>query len=216
MRPVGGPGRPLVVVAGLAVVLIVFTACTGSQGIPGASHSQSPSPSLSSPTAQAGTYQVVASVLHTKGMERPIACYAVLTSLPPAGCSGVLVAGYDLEHIKGVHRAGRAWWTPVLRLVGTWDGHVLTLTRPPVIRRHSSGTDTSAPATCVATASSFIKGLARRVTGVHAKINMMALEPCGQRIWILVAAADQYTKRYLRQHFGNHFLIKGWLQPLSR
>jgi hypothetical protein len=50
---------------------------------------------------------------------------------------------------------------------------------------------------------------------VHARFNMLALERCGNRLWVLVAVADEATIAYLRHHFGNHFLVSGWLRRLD-
>jgi hypothetical protein len=220
VRPEADPGRTVQAAAGLTVVLMLSLAACSSPSPSAAPAGHEAATSQSNPptagsASRPKTYRVVASVLHTRRMDQPFACNAILLSLPPAGCSGVPVTGFDLEHIKGVRRAGGTWWTPVLRLIGTWYGHVLTLTRPPVIRR-SPGRDPSPPASCVGPASPFIKTLARKVTREHARIDMLALQPCAKRVWILVAAADHRTISYLHHRFGDHFLVTGWLQPLER
>jgi hypothetical protein len=54
-------------------------------------------------------------------------------SLPPAAGSGVEVAGMDPRSVPGttVYDNGTTL-TPTVRLTGTYDGHRLTLTEPPV------------------------------------------------------------------------------------
>jgi hypothetical protein len=44
---------------------------------------------------------------------------------------------------------------------------------------------------------------------------MLALERCGDRLWVLVAVADEATIAYLPHRFGNHFLVSGWLRRLG-
>ena len=85
------------------------------------------------PNASPATYTVVAPVLYQTTLGTRMACLAIHTSFPPAGCSGVAVAGDDFTHVAGVvHFGAMGWETPQLRLVGTWNGHRLTLTRVPV------------------------------------------------------------------------------------
>lgn len=57
----------------------------------------------------------------------------VAESLPPAGCGGVEVRGLDdPASLPGVRsRNGVLWSDDLVRMVGTWDGRVLTLTEPP-------------------------------------------------------------------------------------
>lgn len=57
---------------------------------------------------------------------------AVLDSLPPAGCGGAAVRGLDPMTVDGAERYDNGTvTTPSVRLVGTWDGTALTVTRPP-------------------------------------------------------------------------------------
>jgi hypothetical protein len=79
-----------------------------------------------------GRWTVDASVLQVPPGP-PIACRTLLMSLPPAGGSGVEVGGMDPRSVLGttVYDNGTTH-TPGLRLTGTYDGHRLTLTEPPV------------------------------------------------------------------------------------
>src|SRR5439155_2160049 len=100
------------------------------------------------------TYAVVAPVLRLAGDRRRTACLAFLLSLPPAGCGGAPVTGDDFRHVPGtVHFHNKGWQTQPMRLVGTWDGHLLTLTRPPLPARRASPAPTP-PARCRTTPAS--------------------------------------------------------------
>ncbi len=61
---------------------------------------------------------------------QPILCPSgVMTSLPPQ-CQGVPVIGLDWSTVEGVETAGGVRWAD-FTLVGTYDGSVFELTRPP-------------------------------------------------------------------------------------
>jgi hypothetical protein len=166
------------------------------------------------PPSRPTLYRVIAPLLQTKGMRMPFACQTFLLSLPPAGCGGVKVRGYDFEALPGVRRGGGAWWTPPLLLVGRWNGDVLTVTRPPT-RRRPPPDEPLPPAKCTGQATIRTKALARSVTRHHARFDMLQLLPCGRRIWIMVAVADQSIVTRLRHDFGDHFIVRGWLRRIS-
>jgi hypothetical protein len=160
-------------------------------------------------------YTVVAPVLYRTTIGRPMACLAMLTSLPPAGCSGVPVEGYDFTRVAGLVRFGAmGWQTPQLRLVGTWNGHALTLTRTPVpVTTHRP--EPSPLAACHDPTSSQASALARRITRAHVRIHMLELSPCGDTVWVLVAIADRPTISFIHGHFGSSVKIAGWLRPVE-
>jgi hypothetical protein len=194
----------------------VLTACT-SQSDQGPPRAHGPSSGSGSPAAarvrpsDKTLYRVVAPVLQTRRMPVPLACQTFLLSLPPAGCGGVEVRGYDFEALPAVRRGGGAWWTPPLLLVGTWNGRVLTVTRPPQ-PRHSAPDRPSPPAECTGQATPRTRALARRVTRHHARFDMLQLLPCGRRIWIMVAVAERALLQRLHRDFGHHFIVSGWLR----
>src|SRR5690348_11990619 len=76
-------------------------------------------------------YTVTSMVMQKPG-EAPRACYATPLPYPPIGCGGPDLNGIDLRSIPGVtsYQNG-VLATPVLRLVGTWDGRALRLTGAP-------------------------------------------------------------------------------------
>lgn len=160
-------------------------------------------------------YTVTASVLYRTGMGTPKACLTYLLSLPPAGCGGVSVAGYDFEHLPGVVRYGAmGWQTSELRMVGVWSGHVLRLTRPPVRVTRPAG-EPAQPVVCAQSLRG-ATGLARRITRAHARLNLLELAPCGRRVWVLVAVADAPTRAFIRRQFGEGVVVTGWLRRAGK
>jgi hypothetical protein len=82
--------------------------------------------------ATVGLWTVDAPVLEVPPRP-PIAAKSILTSLPPAGGSGVEVRGVDPRSIPGATVYGNGTvLTPALRLTGTYDGHSLTVTEPVI------------------------------------------------------------------------------------
>jgi hypothetical protein len=160
------------------------------------------------------TYQIVAPILHPRGSAKTLACDVVLLSIPPAGCSGVPIAGYAFENLPGVIHAAGAWWTvqPFL-LIGTWDGHRLVVTRRPVPRRRGRE-EPPLPSYCRGYATFVSAAFARRITRHRERIHLLSLTPCAGKVWAVVAVADRATRSYLRRHFGTRVLVGGWLRPL--
>lgn len=69
-----------------------------------------------------------------------------LTSLPPAGCGGAEVQGLDPMSIEGAEKYPNGTiTTPSVRLVGTWQDRVLTVTQPPVLAEREQGPDDGVP-----------------------------------------------------------------------
>jgi hypothetical protein len=166
--------------------------------------------SASAQRSPAGSYAVVASVLYLSRVGRPMACNALLTSFPPSGCSGVPVAGYDFQHVRGLVRFhGMGWQTPLLRLIGTWEGRTLWVTRSTLARTPEP--PPTPPATChggTSTARAFVK----RISQDAASFSVLQATPCGQRVWALVAVADRATVRFIQQEFGQRIIVAGWLR----
>src|SRR5438034_1487266 len=123
--------------AGLMLLLAgcTFASRTSPLPTPGKSVAQSPPLTGSVQPSSGATYEVVAPLLHPPGSSNTFACDVVLTSDPPAGCSGVVLAGYDFERLPGVSHTVGWWQTGPMLVVGTWDGHALTVTLPPSPRR---------------------------------------------------------------------------------
>jgi hypothetical protein len=169
-----------------------------------------PSDARSSSTFR--VYAVTASVFYRRGMTTPHACLAYLLSWPPAGCSGVPVAGYAFARLPGVtHFGAMGWQTSQLRLVGVWNGDTLLLTRPPV-PTSAPAHDPMPPSACTGHGAGGTTRLARRITRAHSQLGLLELLPCGRRVWVLVAVADPRTRTLIHHRFGRRVIVSGWLR----
>jgi hypothetical protein len=207
---------PLRLLAAIVIVAALLAGC--GQAIRSQS-STSPTSAATSAARPAQRLEVVAPVLYWTKTHRQVACLVVLTSLPPAGCSGVPVTGYDfrraLKFGEALTLAGRAAWpTPALRLVGTWNGHAFQVQHVSAARA-SDETQPGPPAACDESSSSqTTRRLARALSRVHARIHLLELDTCRGGVWALVAVADHQTVSYIRDHFGRRVRIESWLQPV--
>jgi len=190
-----------------ALAAAVLAAAFSAAGC-GASPAGVAGPGRRTPPAKT-RYSVVAPLLHVRGTRRPLACFAMLLSYPPSGCSGVPVAG--IRRPAGAHRVGAVWWTAPRLLVGVWDGHVLRLTRPPVPSR--ARPDPGIPSGCDGRETAAARAVGARLTAVHESVGLLTLVPCNRRVWALVAAADPATLATIRHSFGDRVVVHGWLQP---
>lgn len=164
------------------------------------------------PSSGSRLYTVTASVLYRPAMRTPHACLTVLESLPPVGCGGVPVGGYDFRHVPHViHFAGGGWQTPELRLAGAWDGHTLVLARPPAPARLGAR-EPVPPALCGGRQAPAARSLAKRITRAHVRLGLIELAPCGRRVWVLVGVADPPTRSVLHHLFGRRVIVRGWLR----
>lgn len=85
-------------------------------------------------TAEPQTWTGTAPLLQTPDGVLTLCGGPTLDSLPPAGCSGAVVRGVQPMDVEGAVRyRGGTVTTPSVRVVGTWDGTVLTATEPPVL-----------------------------------------------------------------------------------
>lgn len=123
--------------AGVSIVLLAAGALTvaGSvaDGAPARGRGSLPT-SASLPThASLPTYEGVSIVLQLKGGPAYLCLGGILTSLPPAGCGGVVLPGVQARRLPGARvYANGTVDTPNVRVVGTWNGRTLTPTRPIV------------------------------------------------------------------------------------
>jgi hypothetical protein len=169
-------------------------------------------PKMTGPRSPSRLYTVTASVLYRTGMGAPQACLTFLESLPPAGCGGLPVAGFDFQHLSGViHFRGVGWQTPALRMVGLWTGKVFRLVRPPSTAG-APAREPEPPPTCHGQHTPGTNTLSKRITRAHARLRLLELLPCGHRVWALVAVADQPTRGFIRHHFGRRVIVSGWLR----
>jgi hypothetical protein len=180
-----------------------------------------PSPALPGALAghQSPLYTVSTVVAHYGSSRRTLACKtsAWMTDEPGGGCSGVPLAGYDLQRFAGRSYPGGGWGTPILRLVGTWDGRLFHVTSATPT---TSGTNESDP-NCWAHRSGTVvrvsdKAFTEAFTEVSTRIQLFGGGPCGPTYWFQVAVADHRTVSYLRHRFGSAVLVSGFLQPVSQ
>jgi hypothetical protein len=164
-------------------------------------------------------YEVVAPLLALKGAPT-YACDAILLSLPPAGCSGVLVRGVDINQVPGITRYQNGTMeTGALRLVGVWSGLALTLTQPA--RPAASPPSVDYPV-CPATSPAIeAQGLQREQAVVQVwkelekrGIQLISIWPCGNALDMQVAVADGPTIDYLTRTYGP-VNVFGWLGPVA-
>jgi hypothetical protein len=186
----------------LALLGVVAAACGGTNA---ATHARVGD-------RRSGRVVVVAPVLRLRGAA-PVACHAILTSLPPAGCAGVRVAGCDFRAVPGLVRyGGGRWQTPLLRITGVWDGRELHV--DGISRVRSGPLEPPLPGRCRARATPQALALVRRVAaGPFATI---AMGPCGRTAWMLVPFADRGTVSAIHRRYGPTAVVTGWLAPLRR
>jgi hypothetical protein len=154
---------------------------------------------------------VVASVLKRRGTAAR-ACLAILTSAPPAGCSGVRVAGYDFAAVAGTTRFDGGWQTPVLRIMGAWDGRTLRVRSAHPTRGRTAGP--TSPRRCAVSPTRRGRALARRLErGVRAA-HPLALGPCGRTAWMLVPYAGRDVVAAIHARDGADVVVLGWLAPV--
>jgi hypothetical protein len=153
--------------------------------------------------------------------QAPHACTFEPLPFPPIGCGGPDVRGFDLATMHGVSRySNGVMATGYLRLAGTWDGHELTLTRPP---EAASAVDATAVPQCVAKSQqiggSTMSPLMQRVVSDDALLKAHGVMPlefgdCGDSIFIVVPVADRATVDFLTARYGQ-IQVSGWLRPVT-
>jgi hypothetical protein len=158
-------------------------------------------------------YSVLAPLLRTRPTGPTLACSVELTSLPPAGCSGVPVTGVDISRLPGAHRLRGVWETGPLRLIGTWNGRALQVTQPAVV----SHTQPPArpPLSCRVPSTSLASMLANRIAAHHRGLDVLATSPCGSVAWVLVAVRDARTVAAIHARYGRRIVVSGLLRPVA-
>src|SRR5205823_11632105 len=108
--------------------------------------------------------------------------------------------------------SGMGWQTPPLRIAGTWDGHALAVTRVAPATR-SAEVQPDAPKGCDGSQTTpFSRHLGMAITRHHRRIHLLALQPCRNTVWVLVAVADRSTRSFLEHRFGDRVLVSSWLR----
>lgn len=135
VRRTTGVGLALLAASAVLGVVVVQQAVapdrTGTSGP--AVPATTPAATATGPVVLRGRWTGTATVLRRPGGPLLLCGGGVATSLPPAGCGGVEVRGLDdPASLPGVRvQNGVLWTDEPVRMVGTWDGRVLTLTERP-------------------------------------------------------------------------------------
>lgn len=173
-------------------------------------------------TAPAALYTVTTVVMQKPG-EPPHACAATPLPEPPIGCGGPDIRGLDLNTMHGVTRyRNGVLATPVLHLVGTWDGQALTLTRPPDTAPMADATPMPMEQCASSPAQVGSPGTPPSVQRVISDdsllkahhIQVLEFGPCGDRLFMVITVADSDSVAFLKERYGL-VRIAGWLIPVS-
>jgi len=145
---------------------------------------------------------------------RVFACFSDAL-MDPATCGGIEVKGIDISQVPdGGGDHGLPWSHP-LRLVGTWDGHALTLTEGP----HPAQTAPGLPEPC---SQAFrpqpgFDSIQHQIEVADALRNrgvdvLMSTGCDGTTVGVVLPVADDATVDWLTRHY--RVKVVGWLQPL--
>ena len=161
-------------------------------------------------------YEVTAPLqLATGG--RVFACYAFLMSYPAEGCGGIEVRGVDFSQMPNVEGfSSGAQVSQAMRLVGTWDGRVLTLTESPQPALKAPGLPEPCQQELGFDGAPAVMAREPEVwDGLKAHgIAVLQIMPCDDTtLGITVVVADEGTVALMTSHY-QHIKIAGWLRRL--
>lgn len=146
----------------------------------------------------------------------PLALRSVQLSLPPAGGSGVEVAGLDPRTVPGATIfANGTVQTPTVRLTGTYDGERLTLTEPPIPAESGQGLAerrvTADDADLVPLDPDALQTIQQRL---HTDLGdrLLQTSASGGILHLVLAAATPEQAEHLRTQYGPHLIVSSWLQ----
>jgi len=162
----------------------------------------------------------VTSIVMQKPGEPPHACAFMPLPYPPIGCGGPNLRGLDLITMHGATRyQNGVLATQMLHLVGTWDGHELTLTRPPHTAAMADATPMpigqcpSQPAQ-VAPPPLMQKVISDEALLKAQGIQLLEFGPCGDSLFLVITVADRDSVHFLVNRYGP-VQVAGWLKPLN-
>jgi hypothetical protein len=145
-------------------------------------------------------------------------CGSLVLTLPAQCAGGIDLRGIDIRTIPGWQRQrdGTAIASSV-KVVGTWDGHAITATRPPQVVDPKSVL--WRPEYCDQTGVGGTDPVQDRLNkdfqilksrGIYIMSNM----PCVDGVQVMVAIADPATVTYLTTTYGVRHVV-GWFQPVT-
>lgn len=159
-------------------------------------------------------YELSAPLLLTGGLA--FACFSDDLMDPVHACGGIEVRGVDAGQIPsaGVAPGGLPFSQP-MRLVGTWDGHALTLTERPQPAAQAYGLpepcrgDQGSPPGPDSLALQRQVADALRARGIEV---LMSTGCDRTTVGVVVPVADDATRSWLAQHYRVE--VAGWLRRL--
>jgi len=145
------------------------------------------------------------------------ACYAFLMTYPAEGCGGIELRGVDFNQMPNVEAyPSGAQVSQAMRLVGTWDGHVLTLTQRPQPAQKALGLPEPCHQELGFEGAPALMPRERQVWDDLRAHGIAVLQsmPCDDTtLGITLVVADDATVAWLTSHYPA-VKFAGWLQPL--
>jgi hypothetical protein len=158
-------------------------------------------------------YELDAPLLATGG--RVFACFSDDLMDPATHCGGIEVKGVDVSHIPDGGGDHGLPWSQTMRLVGNWDGHVLTLTEAPQIAQTAPGP----PQPCQQDPNSQPEpdSIQRQIEVIDALrsrgVEVLMSTGCDRTtVGVLVPVADDATVAWITSRY--HVNVVGWLRPV--
>jgi photosystem II stability/assembly factor-like uncharacterized protein len=169
-----------------------------------------------------GTHYTVTTTLMTDRRGRIVACHINPLPMPPILCGGVTVTNVDLGSIPGTQTySNGVVETPRVRMVGTWDGHVLRLIEQPQVTT-APGTQPqpvtqAPPASATRPGHDVFAELTRDDSSLRERGIVLLEWGQGSEYvlpYVILAVADARSVQYLYETYGP-MKISGWLQPVN-
>jgi hypothetical protein len=165
-----------------------------------------------------GTEYTIVTTLEVRPGGPVYACRTEFISLPPPPCGGVEIRnadagtvaalGGDLPGLHGTRRSRS------VRIVGTWDGQALTLTRPPVPASQPSPTPLpvlSPPPDQAADEAEVVR-IAHDSTLKSEGVSWMEAGVNSDGVYVLLPVADSHSVQVIHSRYPDAH-VSGWLQP---
>jgi hypothetical protein len=158
-------------------------------------------------------YELNAPLLATGG--RVFACFSDALMDPTTGCGGIEVKGVDVSKVPDGGGDHGLPWSQTMRLVGTWDGHALTLTEAPQPAQTAPGLPQ--PCTQDFSPQPGFDSIQLQIEVADALRNrgidvLMSTGCDGMKVGVVLPVADDATVDWLTRHY--HVNVVGWLRRL--
>jgi hypothetical protein len=154
-------------------------------------------------------YELDAPLLATGG--RVFACFS--DDLMNTGCGGIEVKGVDVSQIP--EGGGNPPWSPMMRLVGTWDGQALTVTEAPQVAQRPPGL----PPLCTQDVNAqpepdSMQGQIEVIRALQSRgADVLESNGCDHAtVGVLVVVADDATVDWMTKHYRVN--VVSWMRRL--